>query len=389
MILRKLTLSAIIATGLSLTFQNTSPYIDFALGYWHPSRLLLQGRNPYEFCDLACLSYSIDAESLGRMNPAGMYVMYNPAVFPLLFPWAVLPFHAATLLYLFLFFFSVSLVFQLLAELFTKDQRLSVDGSLIFWISALPIGLLLQNLLWGSPSWIGLVGVVLFLVHYDRRPFVAGLFLSLTLVKIHLFLIFGAALLARCVRIRNWRTPFGVSVAASLSLVSALFFRPDILTTYSEVVRKGQAFNYVNATLPSVGRYVFDVNGPSYLFGPCVLLSVVMFLLFWFTDSSRLTQKLCCVLPLSIGFAPYAWGHDYICAAPVLVMAAAYITDNARDVSGRRVMFVYLLGLNVCALSLALVGTTSPFLNVTYGVGLMTAGVVAFRLAFIREPMYL
>jgi hypothetical protein len=115
---------------------------------------------------------------------------------------------------------------------------------------------------------------------------------------------------------------------------------------------------------------------------------VLTFILFWFVDLSRLTQKLCCTLPFSIGFAPYAWGHDYICAVPVLVIAAAYVVDNANDLRRRRAMCACLLCLNLFALSLTAFGMTSAFLQLAYGVGLMVIGTVAFRLAFIRDTIY-
>jgi hypothetical protein len=378
---RTLTRSAVIAAALILMFPRLSSYLDFTVGYWHPSRVLLEGKNPYAFCDLACLGSSIDAPSLRRLNPVGMNVMYNPAVFPLFFPWAVLPFQAAALTYSFCFFFFVSLTFQILAEKFTAGQKVSSDGYLIFWFSAVPLGLLLQSVLWGSPSWMALVGVVMFSILFGKRPFVAGLFLSLTLIKIHLFLIFGVAVFACCLRMRNWLTPLGFAVAASVSLFSALFFRSDILSIYAGIAGGGQAFAYVNATVPSVGRSLFHLSGSMYLLGPSVLLGILTFTYFWFSDRSQLTQKLFCVLPFSIGFAPYAWGHDYICAVPVLVIAAAYVVDSTKDLTRRKLMGLYLFGLNVFALFLAVNATTSPVLQLTYGIGLMVIGVVAFRIS--------
>jgi hypothetical protein len=222
---------------------------------------------------------------------------------------------------------------------------------------------------------MALAGVMLFLACFRDRPFVAGLFLSLTLIKIHLFVIFGAAVLACCVRARNWRTPVGFLTAAAVSVTSAVAFRRDIFAIYSEVAGSGQPFQYVNATVPSVARYLFNLNGAAFLLMPCLLAGALVFRFFWRADSSDLTRQLCCILPFSLGFAPYAWGHDYICAVPVLVIAAAYVVDGARDLRSRAAAFVGLLSLNVFALVLAIAGATSPFLQLIYGAGLMAAGL--------------
>jgi hypothetical protein len=383
--LRHIILAAAMAIALTASFANVSPYLDFTVGYWHPSRVLLEGKNPYDFCDAACLADAMDSASLGRLDPAGMHVMYTPAVFPLFFPWAVLPLRAATAAYLFCFFFSIILALQLVAAFFTRTGRSGFDRNLAFWILAIPVGLLFQNVLWGSPSWMSLLGVVLFVVLFRRRPFMAGVFLSLTLVKIHLFVIFGAAVLACCLRFRNWVTPLAFATAAGVCIVTSMFFRPDILTAYAHVASTGQLFRYVNATVPSVGRSWLNVNGPLYLLGPTVLVGSVAFVSCWSADLSEVQTKLCAILPFSIGFAPYAWGHDYICAAPVLVIAAGYAVDQANKLTRRVVLAVLLIGLNLYALLLAFNGSTSPSLQLAHGIGVMAIGLVVFNLRVFED----
>ena len=109
-------------------------------------------------------------------------------------------------------------------------------GNRLHWL-ALSFAPALLCLFVGQTALFALLGLVLFLRLYRDSPFLAGLSLWLCALKPHLFLPFGAVLLAWIVVSKSYRILAGAMAAMAASLALTWLIDPSAWSGYSDMMR--------------------------------------------------------------------------------------------------------------------------------------------------------
>lgn len=324
-----------------LTRPRILAYDDFVV-YWATGRLNVQGQNPY---DPALL---IELERAAGRPLEDALVMWNPPwVVPLVMPMGLLPYPVARTIWF-------ALHFVALAWAFDRLSALSPGPPSSRWL-ALVIGFTFQPILLalkvGQISPLILAGLVGVLTFFSARPFLAGLFGSLLMVKPQLTYLFFIPLLLWVWKCRCWRFLLGFGIALASATVVALIPNPNILYQYRFTWFRGDAPLW-QAT-PTIGGVLRYFLGPQHLslqwivpaIGFLWLLSDIRRRPSWWLQKESIAL-LAVVSPV---IAWYVWMHDIGIALIGLIPAILALVR--RPANARRIGLITLYGLiNLIAL---------------------------------------
>jgi hypothetical protein len=215
------------STGIlaSLLGKDAAGSRDF-IEYWAAGQQIIHHANPY---DAAAILPMERAAGFPPALPA--FVMPNPPTALLLVaPLGLLGPKTAELLWLALL---LTCLIASVRMIWTMHGR---PNNQIHWLgySFAPA---LSCLLSGQVAIFILFGLVLFLRFHRSAPFLAGLALWLCLLKPHLFLPFGVALLVWIVLTRNYKILAGVACSVIISSVIAFLLDPSAWAHYGQLIR--------------------------------------------------------------------------------------------------------------------------------------------------------
>lgn len=303
----------------ALLGSNAAGSRDF-VEYWASGHQLVDHLNPY------------DAEAILRLErsvgfPSGLpaLIMANPpSALPLVFPLGFLGPKTGELLWL-LF---------LLASLVTSVRMVWImhgrpKNQLHFLgYSFAPA---LSCLLSGQMAIFLLLGLVLFLRLHRSRPFLAGASLWLCMLKPHLFLPFGVALLAWVIITRSYKLLLGSVVAFGLSSAIAFMLDPLGWVNYRQMMI---AVRIDRIAIPCWSVVLRHVVSPHTLWLQCLpaILGCAWALAYFrkHRDDWDWMEHGSLLMLVSVLVAPYTWFMDQVILIPAL-LHAAYFT-RARSV---------------------------------------------------------
>jgi hypothetical protein len=177
----------------------------------------------------------------------------------------------------------------------------------------------------GQMAVFALLGLTLFFYFYRVRPWMAGAALLLCALKPHLFLPFGAALLAWTITRKDYRVLSGAAVAFAISCAVPLIFDPSIYLQYAAMSRSSGVM--VKAafipTLSEVLRFAVDPNDFWIQFLPAA--AGCLWALWYFhrhSDEWDWYRHGALAVLVSFLVAPYAWYFDAVILLPSLLYAA-------------------------------------------------------------------
>jgi hypothetical protein len=208
----------------SLLAKNAAGAHDF-IQYWAAGYQLIHHANPYDADAILPME-----RAAGYPQGEAAFIMPNPPTsLPLVAPLGFLGPRAAELLWLAL---SLACLVASMRMIWTMHDR---PKNHLRWIgySFAPV---LLCLLTGQIAIFILFGLVLFLRIHRCWPFLAGLSLWFCLLKPHLFLPFGIALLAWVVVTRNYKILAGIASSIAVSNAIALWLDPSAWTHYGKLM---------------------------------------------------------------------------------------------------------------------------------------------------------
>ena len=226
--------SIVLVAGLALAF--TAVYLcatplsghmsgsrDF-VSYWATGQQLVHRGNPYDGDAVTRIEHAAGLK-------AGTLIMRNPPwALPMAWPLGFLPVRAAATLW------SLLLLGCLLISVHIVRGLHGSPPDLVHWL-ALAFTPALISLTMGQTSLLALLGLVVFLRYHSARPFAAGAALWLCALKPHLFLPFGAALLAWIAFTRAWKVLAGAVLAVSATSAVAFVLAPHAWLDYLLLMR--------------------------------------------------------------------------------------------------------------------------------------------------------
>jgi len=189
---------------------------------------------------------------------------------------------------------------------------LDLSRLLICCIAFLP---LIVNFRLGQSNFIPCLGLLLFL----KKPntFLAGLGLSLTIVKVHLFLPLYAAVAVSDFTTRSFKPTTGLLTGSCLQLglsllfsTEAFFFFPEELTRNVEASSSyamPSIAAQLEATLPNAGLSM-------------LLLGTLAGGLVGLRGQLHPREILVLLVPLGMTVSPYVWSHSFVCFLPGALM---------------------------------------------------------------------
>jgi hypothetical protein len=229
--------SIAIACGLALAFTvlflcvvpllgKIAASRDFVV-FWATGQQLIHHANPY---DAAAM---MKIEQTAGLNPGyGVLFMRNPPwALPLVLPLGLVGVRLGALLW------SLAIVGCLVVSVHLLWVMQGRPESRLHWLG-FAFGPALICSMMGQTSLFALLGYVLFVYLHRSRPFLAGMSLWLCVLKPHLFLPFGAVLLAWIAISKSYKILAGIAVALAGSCVLAYFLDPAGWVEYTRMMHR-------------------------------------------------------------------------------------------------------------------------------------------------------
>jgi hypothetical protein len=324
----------LILTIVVLIFQLRQLYPSYEYGwigtldfieYWSAGQLFIEGSNPYNFEKL----YNLQLK-LGYSNDYPMIMWNPPWLLIWIFPILLLPFMNAAILWLLmsliLTLLSGTLIWRTLAP---KRFHENIIIPIIATITFLP---LLFTLVLGQISSLVIVGLAGFIYFIERkRHFLAGLFLSLSLVKPHVIYLVWIAVAYWIITERDWRLMLGVCLVMIPSIVALWIVMPDWLFFYYEAL-KIPPLHWTTPTAGTFLRLIFLRDWPQVHFLP-IIFTGLLFIGFLLKRRPKLVWKKVMPPLLIVSFptASYGWSFDQIILLiPYLYIVIKVFGDEAQ-----------------------------------------------------------
>jgi hypothetical protein len=175
-------------------------------------------------------------------------------------------------------------------------------------------------LLAGQTSAILLFGLTLFLNLHCSRPLLAGVALSLCLIKPHLFAPFMLCILLWSISRRSWRVLSGIALGFCAMSLVAVAMRSSIWSDYLAMLRLGQIQKLFIPNLSTIFRIAIDPASYRLQFVP--EFAACMWAVWYFTRN-RATWNWntsgSLVLLVSVVAVPYSWFTDEAILLPAIL----------------------------------------------------------------------
>jgi hypothetical protein len=297
----------------SLLGKNAAGSRDF-IQYWGAGRQLLRHANPY---DEAAILPMEQRAGYPRGLPA--FIMPNPpTALALVVPLGLVGPKSGELLWM-----ALSLVCLIASAQMIRAMHGNPNNQ-IHWLGY-TFAPALSCLLSGQITLLILLGLTLFLYLHKSSPFLAGLSLWFCLLKPHLFLPFGVALLGWIVVTRSYRILAGAATSIAVSSAIAFCFDPYAWTHYAEMMASRRVDRI---SIPCLSIVLRNHTGPVFQYLPAALACIWAMVYFkkhsgewdWIHHGSLL-------MLVSVVVAPYSWFMDQAVLIPA-ILHGAYCTQQ-------------------------------------------------------------
>lgn len=306
-------------TFIILAYAFSHPLVDFVV-YWTAGHLFVAHVDVYSLP--AVFHFQ---KSVGLPGDVPLMFLSPPWMLPLIAPLGYANSYALSwLVWLAVLASAAAVSSRLLMDLYFGPLRIPEisDPSwyrYLFVFTFYPVLLSLKLTQLGAFLLLGVAG---FAYYQSRnRPFIAGAFLSLSLLKPHLFLLLLLALLLR----REWRVL--ASATALVSVLSGIALRHDhgIFREYWVLMNGPYPRIALSGILAGV-RIAFEPHDTYWLQFVPPVIGLVWFFFYWrqHRDSWVWLDRLPVLLTASLIAAPYGYVHDqFLLMVPIIALAAA------------------------------------------------------------------
>ena len=328
--------ACLVGVMLILTFVTGSHVSDF-LSYWAAAKQLVHHANPYDADSVLRLQLS---EGLPPGTPA--VLMRNPPVIlPLVYPMGYLGAAAASRVWLLALAICFAGSVAVLGRVYGLDRRLWLALAFepaLHCLNAEQIGLILA------------LSLSLFVYLHEKRSFLAGMALSLLVLKPHLFLPGMVALVAWAVWERRVRLVVGVATGVALLCSAAWFIDPSAWQQYGTLLHDVAVGNEWIPCVSILFRSHLPGTPVWAQYVPSILSSIAALLLYFKNrESWDWRERAPMLIALGIVTAPYTWFTDQ---AALVLLAVYALSRPVRSVFTFAVLNATLMLLPLASVNL-------------------------------------
>lgn len=314
---------------------------------WAAGQLVLQGRDPYDLQLFSSTMYQI-----GWPQDEGVWGFTHPPwIFWIYTPFSLASFEIARFLWIGFLSLLVFVLFRLSQSLSQASK--SFCGSLppaLCFFAILCYPPTIKILAYGQVSFVMAIGLLAALLFFQRKKeFLAGLALSLTLIKPHLLVAFYVAFYLHCLLSKHWRIFLGTALGFIIQALIGVIIYPSGFSDYLHYVP--QLINN-SPLLPGTSLVQIAVFhlGMVNLQIPALVLSVAIGAYIGISKNFDLSKVIHILLPCSLLLAPYSFSHEMILLLPTYLLLISIIFNRfSFKVTGRVCFLLGILGVIIVA----------------------------------------
>lgn len=327
-----LTVLALAFLVLASLFALSHPQHDF-IEYWTASHLLLHGGNPYSLTEMFEMQ-----RSLGWNEQVPLMFVCPPWGLALIAPLGLCTsYGAAWLAWSAFLIFALAFSSWLLMNLYFADLRIPEISDTAFHRSLIAFTFypVLLALKFSQISPLLLLGLSGFLYFTRSDRFVlAGLMLSLALLKPQLLFLIWIALLFDSVYCRRWKTLLA-SVAAVLAAIGiALLLDPQAFHQYRELLATSYLASNPSGIVAAIRIALIPQETHWMQFMPPVFgLSWLIFYWSRYRDRWDWLERMPALVTASVLTAAYGWIFDQTVLIVPIIALCALRAQNERKIS--------------------------------------------------------
>jgi hypothetical protein len=293
---------------ISVNGPATRDYIFF----WATGQQLAHHANPYDEAAMTRIERSVGMPATNRIG----FMRNPPWALPLVYPLGFLSPRAGWRLWSLFMLACLAVSIRLLWILYGRPRNSR-------YLIGLSFGPALLCLIYGQTSLLLLLGLTLFLRLHRTQPFLAGSALALCALKPHLFLPFGAALLAWVLVSRSYKLVAGAAAALAASSAITFLIDPQAWAQYVQMARASGIEREYIPCLSYLLRSWLGANSMSLQFLPAALGCAWALGYYWPRRQGwDWTKNGSPLLLVSLLVAPYSWVYDQGLVIPALLQGA-------------------------------------------------------------------
>lgn len=313
--------------------------------FWATAQQLVHRANPY---DPVAMNQIERAAGLAA-GYGTMYMRNPPWALPLVLPLGFVGLRLGALIW------SLLLLGCLLGSSWLIRGMLGSQKNRTHWL-AISFAPALMCFFMGQTSLFSLLGLVLFLRLYHRRPFLAGSALWLCALKPHLFLPFGIALLIWVIVSKSYKVAAGAALAFSASWGITLLLDASAWRDYSNMMRAPDVGTQFIPCFSDAMRLWFYPGVVWLQYLPSAVACAWAAAYFWSRRKNWDWMRDGSILMLvSLIVAPYCWIYDQALAIPALLVGA-YSTRSRSMLTALAIASLLVMAAVMCDIKI-----TSPF----------------------------
>lgn len=322
-----LAVSAFLAAAI---FALLHPIHDF-VEYWTVAHLLVSGNNPYSLAEVSRIE-----KALGFDQSVPIMLLSPPWTLPLLAPLGLVKSYAlGWILWIAVMVACVAWASRMLMDVYFGELRIPEISDTAFYralfgFTFYPVLLCLRYAQTAPLMLLGIAGFLYF--QREGKDVPAGIFLSLTLIKPQLFLLFWLALFFRSFQQRRWKTLSSAIFCTAVFSAIAFLLGRHTFQQYRDLTSSPYLQAYASGVLAGVRR-LFQGVGTFWMQLIPPVMGLAWFGVYWRRHSKTWSWKenLPLLLTVSVVTSAYGWLFDQtLLVLPVIALAA----QNARP-SGR------------------------------------------------------
>jgi len=307
-----------------------------SIQYWAAGKLLVHRQNPYSVPSVLALErsqgYPADRPLMLRTPPWSVWMVLPVGLLSSYWAWVV---WLAILL--------ASLVIAIRISWRMYGDRESPHPPPAFLLAGYLFSPVAACLVAGQMGMVLLLGIALFLLLEENRPFLAGAALLMPLAKPHIFMLVWLILAVWIITQKRWSLLGGMAAAFSLAFSIAVAFDPAVFQHYLEMLRQQAIQGEFIPALSGMIRVLFFRRFFWVQFVPLGLGLLWSVKYYW---ENRRTwswrEHGPALLVVAVLTTPYSWMTDEVVLLPAILQGALWLNRAKLRVRSQLVILLFV-----------------------------------------------